>query len=291
MPEKKKGVLGKAKLALELGGLSDPPTISTFKVSFQPKQQARSRWCARTSKRTEAGKRAEDDGARRCIKSQDGVFAEVKPSEAPRRDEAGHPGAPPRGGEGQSNQTMDAQERKAAYRQRAEKGEAVPVSVELPADLDTPLSAYLKLGGGRARLHPRVVLRRRALRALQPRGRERRPAACGWTATGATLWRGSREERREGQPLDVLRTLWRELAVATLPGEAPFLGGLVGYLGYNCSSWFERHVPDRHPRDTVLPRLGVAGVRGLRHPRLAHPDAQGHRHRAARAARQRRRRR
>ena len=43
---------------------------------------------------------------------------------------------------------MNAQQRKAAYRQRAEKGEAVPVSVVLPADLDTPLSAYLKLVDG-----------------------------------------------------------------------------------------------------------------------------------------------
>src|SRR5688572_27327093 len=44
---------------------------------------------------------------------------------------------------------MNAQERKAAYRRRADKGEAIPVTLELPADLDTPLSAYLKLGGSR----------------------------------------------------------------------------------------------------------------------------------------------
>ncbi|MCE9671962.1 SH3 domain-containing protein [Myxococcus stipitatus] len=37
VPGKKKGVLGKAQLALELAGLSDPPSHSDFKVSFQPK--------------------------------------------------------------------------------------------------------------------------------------------------------------------------------------------------------------------------------------------------------------
>jgi len=147
---------------------------------------------------------------------------------------------------------MNAQERKAAYRQRAEKGEAVPVSVEIPADLDTPLSAYLKLGGG-----PRGFI----LESCHGGERFGRYSHVGTTPTGrvrldrngATLWRGEREERREGKPLEVLRALWKELAVAALPGEAPFLGGLVGYLGYNCTSWFERHVPDRHPNDLSFP--------------------------------------
>ncbi|MFP2906810.1 chorismate-binding protein, partial [Pyxidicoccus sp. 3LFB2] len=147
---------------------------------------------------------------------------------------------------------MDAQERKAAYRQLAEKGEAVPVSVELPADLDTPLSAYLKLGGGSRGFilescYGGERFGRYSHVGTQPAGRVR------LDATGATLWRGSREERREGKPLDVLRGLWRELAVARLPGEAPFLGGLVGYMGYNCFSWLEPTVPDRHPRDTSFP--------------------------------------
>ena len=27
----------------------------------------------------------------------------------------------------------------------------------------------------------------------------------------------------------------------------------MGYLGYNCMSWFERHVPDRHTADISFP--------------------------------------
>lgn len=147
---------------------------------------------------------------------------------------------------------MNAQERKAAYRQRAEKGEAVPVSVEIPADLDTPLSAYLKLGGG-----PRGFI----LESCHGGERFGRYSHVGTTPTGrvrldrngATVWRGEHEERRDGKPLEVLRALWKEWSVAALPGEAPFLGGLVGYLGYNCASWFERHVPDRHANDMSFP--------------------------------------
>ncbi|MCY1081576.1 anthranilate synthase component I family protein [Archangium lansingense] len=146
---------------------------------------------------------------------------------------------------------MNAQERKAAYRQRAEKGEAVPVSVVLPADLDTPLSAYLKLGGARGFIlescHGGERFGRYSHIGTAPSGRLR------LDRTGGTLWRGDQQQRLEGAPLDVLRSVWREHAVAKLPGEPPFVGGLVGYLGYNCMSWFERHVPDRHSRDISFP--------------------------------------
>jgi anthranilate synthase component 1 len=146
---------------------------------------------------------------------------------------------------------MNAQERKAAYRQRADKGEAVPVSVVLPADLDTPLSAYLKLGGARGFIlescHGGERFGRYSHVATAPAGRLR------LDSRGGTLWRGEQSQRLEGKPLDVLRSVWREHAVATLPGEPPFVGGLVGYLGYNCMSWFERHVPDRHPADVSFP--------------------------------------
>ncbi|XXF81662.1 chorismate-binding protein [Myxococcaceae bacterium GXIMD 01537] len=147
---------------------------------------------------------------------------------------------------------MNALERKAAYRQRAERGEAVPVSVELPTDLDTPLSAYLKLGGGSRGFilescHGGERFGRFSHMGTAPAGRVR------LDRDGATWSRGERTERRDGKPLDVLRALWRELAVAKLPGEPPFMGGLVGYLGYNCVSWFERHVPDRHVNDTSFP--------------------------------------
>src|SRR5918998_3779178 len=95
--------------------------------------------------------------------------------------------------------TMDAQERKAAYRQRAEKGEAVPVSVELPADLDTPLSAYLKLGGGSRGFilescYGGERFGRYSHVGAQPAGRGR-PGP-----TRGPPWRGSRGERREGKP-------------------------------------------------------------------------------------------
>ncbi|WP_164009261.1 SH3 domain-containing protein [Pyxidicoccus trucidator] len=80
VPGKKKGVLGKAKLALELGGLSDSPTYSSYKVSFQPKQQGLT--VVRTNtEEDEAGKTLKTT-ERTKYKLADGVFSEVKPSGA-----------------------------------------------------------------------------------------------------------------------------------------------------------------------------------------------------------------
>lgn len=77
---KKKGVLGKAKVALGLVGLSDPPNSSKFKVSFQAgKKQA-------TVVRTTVDDVDEETGKEQTTKEQtryqlnDGVYSAVKPA-------------------------------------------------------------------------------------------------------------------------------------------------------------------------------------------------------------------
>jgi hypothetical protein len=78
VPGNKKGVLGKAKVALELGGLSDAPNFSSFKVSFQPKQKGLT--VVRTNtEEDESGKELKTTERTKYTLS-DGVFSEVKPS-------------------------------------------------------------------------------------------------------------------------------------------------------------------------------------------------------------------
>lgn len=76
VPGKKKGVLGKTKLALEVSGLSDPPNMSSYKVSFQPRQQGLT--VVRTNtEEDESGKEVKTT-ERTKYKLADGVFSEVK---------------------------------------------------------------------------------------------------------------------------------------------------------------------------------------------------------------------
>ena len=126
----------------------------------------------------------------------------------------------------------------------AGKANLIPVYREFPADLETPVSVYLKLmdGGGPSFLlesveggeqvgrYSFVGVDPRALISLQ--GRQVRDARD-----------GSVEERSlaEGEDiLDVLRAELQRFHPADLPGLPRFSGGAVGYLGYDVVRFFER---------------------------------------------------
>lgn len=81
VPGKKKGVLGRAKVALELDGLSDPPVHSSYKVSFQPRQKELT--VARTNTEEDESGKETKTTERTRYKLADGVFFEVKPAGSP----------------------------------------------------------------------------------------------------------------------------------------------------------------------------------------------------------------
>jgi hypothetical protein len=80
VPDNKKGVLGKAKVALNLGALSDAHIQSSYKVSFQPTQQGLT--VVRTTTVQDESGKAKKTTERTQYKLADGVFTEVKPSGA-----------------------------------------------------------------------------------------------------------------------------------------------------------------------------------------------------------------
>ncbi|MCP3145136.1 SH3 domain-containing protein [Pyxidicoccus xibeiensis] len=76
----KKGVLGKAKVALTLGGLSDSPSFSEYKVSFQPKQKGLT--VVRTNTGEDDSGKEQKTTERTKYQLKDGVFTEVTPAGA-----------------------------------------------------------------------------------------------------------------------------------------------------------------------------------------------------------------
>ncbi|MCP3102955.1 SH3 domain-containing protein [Myxococcus sp. K15C18031901] len=79
VPGKKKGVLGKAKLALELAGMSDPPSHSDFKISFQPKSKGLT-VAQTTYEDDEKGGKKDEVTTRTPFRLSDGVYQEQIPS-------------------------------------------------------------------------------------------------------------------------------------------------------------------------------------------------------------------
>ncbi len=116
----------------------------------------------------------------------------------------------------------------------------IPLIAEAFADLETPLSLYLKLAGGAARsfllesvvggerfgrysfigLPARTLLRARAFRTEV-------------VSDGAVV------EVHEGNPLDFIAAYQQRFKVALRPGLPRFCGGLAGYFGYDAVRYIE----------------------------------------------------
>ncbi len=130
----------------------------------------------------------------------------------------------------------------------------MPVFAELPADLDTPLSAFLRLRPG-----PYSFL----LESVEGGEKWARYSFLGTdplmvlTAKNGriSLHRaGARAEERlpDGDPLEALRALLRRFQPVSVPGLPRFQGGAVGYLAYDMVRHMER-LPATAQDDLGLP--------------------------------------
>ena len=127
----------------------------------------------------------------------------------------------------------------------------IPLAQSWPADLETPLTTWIKVGAG----HPPGVLLE-SIEGGETVGRWS-VVACDplWTASvrGDLLvrrWRDGREDRLTGNPFETLRECVRPYRCSHLPGLPP-MGQLFGAWGYELIRWIEPTVPvhERGPND------------------------------------------
>ncbi len=127
----------------------------------------------------------------------------------------------------------------------------LPVIREMPADLETPVSVYLKLAG-----HGPSFL----LESVTGGEQIARYSFIGVNPSQAFVLRGSNLDCLSSQgrltrrlpvgqnPLDNLRQELARFNPYSVPGLPRFSGGLVGYLGYETGRFFEPTVPlSPHP--------------------------------------------
>ncbi|MHB8835312.1 MAG: anthranilate synthase component I [Candidatus Methylomirabilia bacterium] len=141
---------------------------------------------------------------------------------------------------------------KEEFKKKCKEGNLIPVSAEIMADLETPVSAFLKLGGG-----PYSFL----LESVEGGGGSGRYSFLGTGPRTVFRAKGRRAEfLRDGEwdghdTGDPLALLQDELArYKVVPDERlpPFAGGAVGYLAYDAVRWFER-LPAKLKDDLDLP--------------------------------------
>ena len=136
---------------------------------------------------------------------------------------------------------------RTAFQEAIESGATfVPVASSWPADLETPLTTWLKVGEG----HPPGVLLE-SVEGGETLGRWS-VVACNplWTLTARhsqlqRTWRDGRHETLSGNPFNSLRDCLAPYQPATLAGLPP-LGQLYGMWGYELIRWIEPSVPVHH---------------------------------------------
>ncbi len=142
-----------------------------------------------------------------------------------------------------------------AFRGLAEQGSLVPVYREILADLETPVTAYLKI----ARDQDYSFLLEsveRADRIGQYSFLGANPSVI-FRSTGRAveiIRDGQRETYESDDPLNELRKLLAGYDPVEVPGVPAFHGGAVGYMSYDEVRFFER-VPDDNPDVLGLPDL------------------------------------
>ncbi len=140
------------------------------------------------------------------------------------------------------------------FRSLAQKGNLIPVYKEIAADLETPVSAFLKVCGN----HPDSFL----LESVEKGERMGRYSFLGTDPLQVYTSFGSRGQIRyreglttegEGSPYQVLEQIMANWKEVTFPGLPPFTGGAIGFFGYETIHSIEEKVPDTKPNDLKMP--------------------------------------
>jgi len=139
------------------------------------------------------------------------------------------------------------------FKKLADQGNLIPVYEEFLADVDTPVSAYLKIQD-----KPYSYL----LESAEGGERWGRYSFIGYKPYVVVLSKGREVEVRRGveqeifqdveNPLEVLREISREFTPVTSDDLAPFQGGLVGYFNFDLIRKWE-HLPMLEPDDKDVP--------------------------------------
>ena len=133
----------------------------------------------------------------------------------------------------------------------SENPNLVPIIRELPADLDTPVSVYLKLagdgpsfllesvtGGEQIARYSFIGVNPRRAYVLQNASTEQGRSGR-FTTHHLASQQPPDEEDATDDPLAFLRRQMADIRVADVEGLPRFAGGLVGYFGYEMMRYFE----------------------------------------------------
>ena len=139
------------------------------------------------------------------------------------------------------------------FKQKAKKGNLIPVYREILADRDTPVSAFQKIDDGRHSF---------LLESMEGGEKWARYSFLGTrpsvivTSSGrqAVVIRNGKKEKQtfDGDPLEVIKNVLSEYQAVPDPSLPRFFGGAVGFMGYDIVGFFEE-LPAREKAGLGIP--------------------------------------
>ena len=144
----------------------------------------------------------------------------------------------------------------AEFRELAAKGNLIPVHTEMISDAETPVAAFQKIDdGGYSFLFESVEKSDQAGRFTFVGSRPRLIFESRGRTVRITEHGETREFETTTDPLRELETLMSKYKLVPSPAvmESRFVGGAVGYLGYDMVRFFEPTVSPPPPDDLGLP--------------------------------------
>ncbi len=144
-----------------------------------------------------------------------------------------------------------------AFASTYDAGKPQVVWTKLVADLETPVSAYIKLADGRANSFLLESVEGGSVRGRYSMIGFKPDVIWRCTKGQAEINRNARADARAfeklpGRPLETLRLLIRECQMELPAGLPPMAPGLFGFLGYDMVRDMER-LPDKNPDPIGLP--------------------------------------
>jgi len=142
------------------------------------------------------------------------------------------------------------------------KGNVVPVFDRIPADLDTPVGAYIKLAAGKRSSF--------LLESIEGGEKLARYSFIGFDpflmiegeADHVVLRQGGKKKTIDIDPLGFLKELFLFYRPVRVEGLPRFTGGAVGYFAYDAIRWLES-LPDENPDEVGLPTMLLGMYRNL----------------------------
>lgn len=132
----------------------------------------------------------------------------------------------------------------------SKKFNVIPVYKEMLADLETPLSVYLRID------NPENSFLLESIEGGEKTARYsflgRRPYQTFTYQNGRAIleYKGNKSTIDTKDPFSILKTIFKSYKAAKIPGLPPFCGGAVGYVGYDTIKLYEK-VPDKPKTDNL----------------------------------------